>query len=318
MKTSVRKIFFYFGALVICTIVLLAVSSDLQATRLEMVSKLALLSFLQVALSLQYLRRAKVIFLWGVLVYLFASIDDSLLLSKQLPKILVCVALLASISGILGRNWIFIIIFALAAFVAYDLANRSFLALVAVFLVLSLIPKGKRVFYLTALQPFYVLALAFIGYLFIFEVPIIAVTASNVQRSSMIYAAVVSLPWQPLGHSGVGEYIGFILYHGVGLYSDEFIDPHNYFVKSLVWGGVPLLTIYALSTFLTFKNLLQGSQSTQFSCRLAVAAFSVQIALSTLSFQNVLIALFFISVASIAGSPKVHSSKFEVIGPERA
>lgn len=172
-------------------------------------------------------------------------------------------------------------------------------------LLFKLWPK-PWLFYLFPLL--YIAGLTTIGYFFIFADGIIEATASNVARSSIIFSIIQGLLQHPFGYLNEQDYFFNISPLALNLYSEDYNDPHNYFLSTAVWGGFPLL-LFSMWTYYAGLRDTLSSTIPKGANAFAASALVVFLSSSTLSFGNVLFFGFLICFISQNRAPeKVKSS----------
>lgn len=149
----------------------------------------------------------------------------------------------------------------------------------------------------------YIIGMAGIGYSFIFFDGVIEATASNLARSSIIYSIIQGLPQNPLGYANEQDYLWSINPFALNLYSEDYNDPHNYFLSATVWGGLPLLLFSAWTFYAGIRDSLR-SKTPDVAKTFAVSALIVFSSTSTLSLGNVIFMFFLIIFISHYRAPR--------------
>ncbi|MFW2590043.1 hypothetical protein [Sagittula sp. SSi028] len=261
--------------------------------RLEMVLKVLILAMSFVILTDIQMKGLTPVLLCismlGVLLTTGISLEG-----KGVVRSFIVVALLPAILGVRNGFFVYTFIF-LAGWMVQDALNSRALqvALIIFALQYAQFRISKRPFVFLIFPLAYIAGMFGIGFSFIFGDGLVEATASNLARSSMVFTVVSNIHNFPIGYISLEQFYNTLSPLAFGLYSEEYNDPHNVFLTTLVWGGVPLMMLISF-VYVKVINEMIRSGGRSAAATLSISALVSFFSTSTLSLSNVIFFMFLV------------------------
>ena len=259
--------------------------------RLEIVVKLLIIStiFMTCPKMDFGIARVPIILVIGLFIVSLSGVVPD---SKSFSRTAMIIALLLLLFPT-RQKWIVVLIVIIPLWFLHDTTgSRTLLATLGLFTAqLIFLRYFDRPFLILIFVLAYPIGMYAIGYSFIFADGLLHASASNLARSTLVYALLDNIWSFPTGYPDASTYTNHLRISAQNLYSDEYNDPHNMLLSAIVWGGLPLLLIVVFSfSFGIYRTVLENSSHP--GTILAASALAVNVSTQTLSFVNVLAFLF--------------------------